>query len=68
MRVEFEERFAQHNNKKEWTNKKGRIEKYQGNLAYGKMIKKNPIIKIFDKVEKKLQSASKMTVFEKIKS
>ena len=53
--------------KGEWTKKLGRRDKYERNLELGKPLRQNPLVKIFNKIEPKLQAADKAFAFQVIK-
>ncbi len=50
MKQDFLMRTTAYLGKGEWTKKLGRKEKYERNLEFGRPLKQNPLIKIFNKI------------------
>lgn len=50
MKEEFLNNTLEYLGKGEWTKKLGRKDKYERNLEHGRPLKKNPLLKIFNRI------------------
>lgn len=54
MKEDFENRVFGYLGKGEWTKKLGRKDKYERNAEFGHPLKKNPLLRIFGRLEDKM--------------
>ena len=54
MQEDFENKTFAYLGNREWTKKLGTKDKYERNLKYGKPLKRNPLLVVFEKLENKM--------------
>jgi hypothetical protein len=67
IKEEFLDNTVKYYGQGEWTKKMGRKDKYEKNLELKRPLKLNPMLKIFNRVETKLNLISKFEAFEALK-
>lgn len=68
MQENFKNQTYAYLGNKEWTKNLGTKDKYERNMTYGKPLKKNPLIKVFNKLENKMILSEKIQALNALKN